>query len=237
MDSEPQLIWEDEDFLVCLKPPGLPSCAQNKSTSLSLADWLASYCPACRHASSDPNESGLCHRLDHDTSGLMIAAKSSEIFDHFRAAFSEGHIKKFYLGVVEGDVVSSLTLTHYLYGRYRRSKKVSASPTPVPRSSFAELSLEPVKKFQENDLTLLKVQLKTGFRHQIRAQLEAIGHPLCGDALYKSSSSGKFQISSDLYPSSKREFYLHASELSFSHPRTGELQNFISDDHPRVELL
>jgi len=240
--AEPRILLEEEDFLICLKPPGIPTPRREASHTeadqeatrgriRSLADWIAAQYPECEAAShsheangSTKNpDCGVCHRLDTETSGVMLVAKTPLFYNALREAFHAGKVEKDYLCLVEGRVKQEQEVQGYLYGRYRRSQKVHVSPHEVPRSQLAKLHLSPEKHLRTNsfEASLLKIHLITGFRHQIRAQLAGLGHPLVGDSLYGSTRSlGEILRKVEPYEHLSRTLLLHAERIAFHHPVT-----------------
>lgn len=234
-EVEPVVLLEEDDFLVCIKPPGLSTTRQEgEPPGSSVAGWLARFHPKCEESSSMSRSSearynadcGVCHRLDRETSGLLLVAKNPFFYEHLRKDFHDGKIEKRYLCVVEGKITKPATLNGYLYGRYRRSQKVLVSERKVPRSEHSTLTLAPKEHLTDRDdpknlSSLLRINLITGFRHQIRAQLAHLGHPLVGDALYGSTLKLE-NFLSDIAPfqNCSRPFALHAEHMAFYHPRT-----------------
>ena len=225
----PTREWEDEHLLVLLKPPGLFTVQKEEDgENNSVMKWLESAANEASIFTKHDQEHGLCHRLDHQTSGLLLVAKSEDILQKMRHKFKHGEIEKRYKCLVEGEAKESFTLSHFLYGRYRGSKKVSVSEKEVKRSSHAILHGTLLRYDAEQNRSLLDIDLITGFRHQIRAQLSSIGHPLVGDSLYGSTR----KLGDDSFTPFKelpREFFLHAARLSFHHPITEEQLEFHSE--------
>ncbi len=238
----PHIVREEEAFLICLKPPGMATTRRhihgNKAApealgerTPSLADWIAQRYPECEAASQSQvgdqggnnPDCGICHRLDTETSGLMVVAKTALFYNALREAFHTGRVEKEYVCLVEGRVEQEQEVQGYLYGRYRRSQKVHVSPHKVPRSQLAKLHLSPEKYIKTNsfEASLLKIQLITGLRHQIRAQLASLGHPLIGDTMYGSTHDlGEIVWEAKPFAHISRTFLLHAEYLAFHHPLT-----------------
>jgi 23S rRNA pseudouridine1911/1915/1917 synthase len=224
---EPSILWEDASLLVCRKPPGLPTIAQQTDDRPSLSQWIVENRPQCERSSEKEGEGGLCHRLDTESSGILVAAKDRTSYRHLREQFSEEVVTKRYICLVEGSVREAGKIESYLYGRHRGSKKVSVAHTKKPRSRHARLGYSPQSRAEDLDCTLLTVDLYTGFRHQIRAQLADIGHPLVGDTMYGSQRElSSLELFLSRCGDVQRKFFLHSSELHFFHPKTGEKIQF-----------
>jgi 23S rRNA pseudouridine1911/1915/1917 synthase len=153
----------------------------------------------------------LVHRLDRDTSGLLVVAKSEEIHRKLQDELRRREIKREYLALVDGRPDARSGTIDAPIGRDRGSRTVMSTRTDKPRDAVTHFEIE-----QELPrTTLLRVRLVTGRTHQIRTHLAAIGYPVCGDPVYGGANCGKRL-------GLTRQF-LHAANLLFRHPRTGEL--------------
>jgi 23S rRNA pseudouridine1911/1915/1917 synthase len=204
-----EVVYEDADLLVVNKAAGMvvhPAPGHHDDTLVNAL--LARY--AELRVTEDDLRPGIVHRLDRDTSGLLIVAKNT----HTQAALVEQmkrhEVVKRYLALVEGIVALDSGIIDAPIGRnprHRQQMAITASGSREARTHFRVL-----ERFARH--TLLLLQLETGRTHQIRVHLKAIGHPVVGDPVY---GSGRKQ------PSilSPRQF-LHAYQLCFTHPVTGE---------------
>ncbi len=205
----PSVLFEDERLLAIAKPPGIPSIAQSGSARSSLQDWLAEVYPAL----TELPECGLLQRLDTSTSGVLLAAKQAEIYEKLRELFRGSKVQKEYIALVEGPAPTPQRLEHFIGGRYRRSRKVTVRTEPKERFKRAVSEVETAAALPPLKLSIVRVSTETGVRHQVRAQLGAIGSPLAGDTLY--GAKGKLpEIPLEPFGQAERDFFLHARRLS-----------------------
>ncbi len=200
------IIYEDNDLLVINKPAGLMVHPTNVTPNHTLANALVARYPNLLGVGENPSRPGIVHRLDKDTSGLMVVAKTQAAFDYLKKQFLDRAVVKTYLALVEGVFVDKEGAITFPIrpSRQNRSKKVAVlSPfARIQKSVRPATTLYRINK-QIGDYTLLDVTPKTGRTHQIRVHLAAIQHPVAGDALYGAKAT-----------SLTRQF-LHASHLQF----------------------
>ena len=157
----------------------------------------------------------MVHRLDRDTSGVLVIAKNDRAMAGLAAQFKSREVHKQYVALVWGQPVPERGTIKTLVGRNPRDrKKMSARPAS---GRPAITHYETIQKFSE--ASLLRVRIETGRTHQIRVHLAHIGHPVVGDAQY-----GRARKTNRPIPVSRQ--MLHAEHLAFTHPRTGLLWNF-----------
>lgn len=215
--AEPHVVWEDADLLVVAKPSGLPTVALEGSGGPSLAAWLARSRPELAHVGRS-GESGIAHRLDNDTSGLLLVGRSPRAYADLRERFRTHLVEKTYLAVVEGHL-SAPTRIHAAIGQHRKSRtRVRALPPgDHPRYDVtpAETTVTPVRELP--DATVVSARTRTGARHQIRVHLAHAGHPLVGDRRYGGTAAAEH-----------RSYLLHASGVAWRSedgpPRSFELR-------------
>jgi 23S rRNA pseudouridine1911/1915/1917 synthase len=197
------VAWEDEHLLVVDKPAGLVVHPGVGHTSGTLVHGLVEH----EAAGGDAERPGIVHRLDRDTSGLLVVARSEEAHAALQEAIRRREVERRYLALVKGAPRSRTGRIEAPMGRDRVDRTRHSLDTPTPR--------EAVTRFEVAELlgprTLLEVTLETGRTHQIRVHLEAIDLPVSGDPVYG--------IPHDL--GLERQF-LHAVRLAFEHPITGE---------------
>ena len=177
MDTvKPKILYEDNHILVAIKPPNLPSQADESGDM----DMLSLCREHLRTSRGKPGQAyiGLVHRLDRPAGGLMAFACTSKAATRLSAQFAEKSAGREYLAVVRGKIPEG-THVHWLADR---NGMVRAVPEGTKGAKRAELAIEILQ--EKDDLTLVRVTLKTGRKHQIRAQCAALGHPLWGDQRY-----------------------------------------------------
>jgi 23S rRNA pseudouridine1911/1915/1917 synthase len=197
-----QIAFADEHLLVVDKGPGVvvhPARGHHEGTLSQLLSEEA--------AGGDPERAGIVHRLDRDTSGLLVVARSEEALRRLRAALGARRLEREYLALVEGRPPARTGTIEAPIGRDRRVRTRMSIDSDEPRDARTHFALERLLA----DTTLLRVRLDTGRTHQIRVHLQAIGHPVCGDPEY--GSPGRLGLS--------RQF-LHAARLAFDHPMSGQ---------------
>ncbi|MEA2134925.1 MAG: rRNA synthase [Solirubrobacteraceae bacterium] len=197
------IAWEDEHLLVVDKPPGVVVHPARGHASGTLAQALERR----GAAGGEPGRAGLVHRLDRDTSGLLVVARSEEVHAALKAQLKARGILREYLALVEGRPSARTGVIEAPLGRDRRVRTRISTDTADGRAAVTHFATEAALE----GYTLLRVRLETGRTHQIRAHLKAIGHPVVGDPEY--GRSGVLGL--------ERQF-LHAEHLAFEHPVTGE---------------
>jgi 23S rRNA pseudouridine1911/1915/1917 synthase len=195
------VAYEDEHLLVIDKPPGVvvhPSRAHRQGTLIqALAGKVA--------GGDDSERPGVVHRLDRDTSGLLVMARSDAVHEALKAQLARRELVREYLALVEGRPPARRGTIDAPLGRDRRVRTRISTDTDEGREAVTHFEVE---RALPHD-TLLRVRLETGRTHQIRAHLLAIGHPIAGDPEY--GGAGRYGL--------ERQF-LHATRLAFPHPVT-----------------
>jgi 23S rRNA pseudouridine1911/1915/1917 synthase len=194
--------YEDDDLLVVDKPPGVVVHPARGHRSGTLAQALAGVA-----AGGEEGRAGIVHRLDRDTSGLLVVARSPGAHRTLKAALQARAITREYLALVEGRPPARTGTIDAPIGRDRRRRTRMSTETDDPREAVTHFAVEEALP----RTTLLRVRLETGRTHQIRAHLQAIGHPVAGDPEY--GTPGRLGL--------ERQF-LHAARLRFAQPTTGE---------------
>jgi 23S rRNA pseudouridine1911/1915/1917 synthase len=215
------VCFEDEHIVVVDKPAGVPTCPLRPEERRTAAGALLARFPEMKGVSPDPREAGLVQRLDTGTSGLLLAARHARAFQQLRRLLRSGQIDKRYLALCAGRVPAPADLRSWLGSRRRASRRVRVQDRPGRRAREALTEILGSKPV--GDFSLVYLRVFSGRRHQIRAQMSAIGHPLAGDALY----GGPPVAGLDRH-------FLHASELRFVHPVTGRPLRVRSDLPPEL---
>ncbi|WP_224245945.1 RluA family pseudouridine synthase [Hyalangium gracile] len=203
------VLYEDATVVAVDKPAGRPSHPLRPGETGTVANALVARYPECATASEDSREGGLCHRLDIETSGVLLAARTREAWHTLRAAFGGRGVDKRYLALVTGPLAEEGEIDLPLRHHPRHPDRVE------PALPGAEGAREAHSLFRvlgrSGEYSLVEVKILTGVLHQVRAHMAGVGSPLVGDTLY----GGKEQ------PGLSR-FFLHAQSLGFSHPVTGK---------------
>ncbi|MBW8058533.1 MAG: RluA family pseudouridine synthase [candidate division NC10 bacterium] len=203
------LLYEDQDLLVVNKPSGLvvhPGTGRRRGT---LVNALLHHCPGLTGIGG-VERPGIVHRLDKETSGCLVVAKTEMAHQDLTRQFQARQVKKTYLALVHGSVRTGQRRIALPIGRHERERKRMGVRSRKGRET--ETIFRVLKS--ASDWSLVEVMPTTGRTHQIRVHLAAIGHPVVGDKLYggRRERKSQWEVSRQL---------LHAWKLSFSHPRTG----------------
>ncbi len=196
------IAWEDEHLLVVDKPAGVVVHPGSGVRSGTLAQALAGRAAG----GEDPERPGIVHRLDRDTSGLLVVARSDAVHRALAADLAGRRIRREYLALVEGLPPARTGTIDAPIGRDRRHRTRMSVDTDTPRRAVTHFELE--RRLPADALE--RVTLETGRTHQIRVHFAAIGHPVAGDPEY--GHAGRHGL--------ERQF-LHAARLAFVHPVTG----------------
>lgn len=223
------VLYEDDAILALDKPAGMPVHPLTSDERGTLANALIARFPECAQASADaPLECGIAHRLDHDTSGVLLVARTSEAYSALRGLFAKREIDKRYTALVGGLIADSgvvhLPIAHHPSDARRM---VACADEEKQRSLKArEATTRYAVQRWLGDFALVDVDIPTGARHQIRVHLAAIGAPIVGDALYGGEALD-----------SLGRHFLHARRVGLRHPLSGrrlDIESPLPDDLARV---
>ena len=236
-----RILYEDAHLVVINKQPGLVVHPAPGHLSGTLVNALLYHCPDLKGIGGELRP-GIVHRLDRDTSGTMVVAKTAAAHEALADQFKSRRVKKTYLALVHGQMASQDGIIDLPIGRHPVQRKKMSTTSRRHRTALTHWR---VREKLAGPTALLEVNLKTGRTHQIRVHCAAIGHAVVGDAVYGPRSrrkiypkfTGKSQgVVMQLLLSAPRQM-LHAWRLGFDHPRSGERLQFESpmpDDMQRI---
>ena len=212
-EPDVSIVYEDSSLLFVDKPAGLPTHGFSGRDDSTLANFLLARSPELAAIGRNPWEPGLVHRLDRDTSGLVVVAKTQAAFDNLRSQFRRRRIKKLYWALVWGVTprqgLIEIPLAHDKRDR-RRMRALTRSTRRKQRTWNAATRYRRID--HSGELSLLEIDMETGVTHQIRSHMGAIGHPIVADMLYGAGQTENLGL--------KRHF-LHARSLTILHPDDG----------------
>ncbi|OGZ31354.1 MAG: hypothetical protein A2931_03230 [Candidatus Niyogibacteria bacterium RIFCSPLOWO2_01_FULL_45_48] len=228
---ELNVIYEDKNFLVLNKPAGVVVHPDKNHDENTLVQGVVKKFPEIRGVGDDPTRPGIVHRLDKDTSGLMIVARNQKSFEYLKSLFSgkggKDGIKKTYLVLVSGSVKDGEGVIDLPIGRSRKDSRrriAGRGASGKLRGAITEYKI--VKRFEK--FTLLEACLITGRTHQIRAHFAAISRPVACDKIY----GGK----NPACPAGLARQFLHAWKLEFVSP-SGAKMSFEADLPDELEKV
>ena len=204
---ELEIVYEDNDIIVVNKPKGLVVHPANGNPDGTLVNAIMAICKDSLSGIGGEIRPGIVHRLDKDTSGLIIVAKNDQAHINMSKEIKDRQVKKIYIALVRGRVAENEATINMPIGRSTKDRKKMA----VRKDGKEAITHFKVIKRYHN-YTLLEVKIDTGRTHQIRVHMTEIGHPVVGDMVY-SSGKNEFGIEGQM---------LHAKSLDFKHTITGK---------------
>jgi 23S rRNA pseudouridine1911/1915/1917 synthase len=219
---EPKLpltvLWEDPLFVALDKAPGMPAHPLHVGEKGTVVNGLIARYPEMEGVGFSLREPGLLHRLDRDTSGVLLAARRPFAFERLRGEFEQGRVDKIYLAVVQGRPEPQGEVLFPLASKSRGAKRVEVARDPLSARRLracapAETYFRVIRFYR--DFAFVRLRMRTGARHQLRAHMAFLGHPVVGDSLY---GSGSQTMPESTGPA---RHLLHAAELRFFHPSDG----------------
>ncbi len=214
------ILFEDQELLVINKPAGLvvhPAAGHAQDT---LVNALLHHLPSL--AQMHPTRPGIVHRLDKDTSGVMVVAKTNLALHSLQRQFKTRQVQKLYVALVHGWPQAPEGIIDVPLGRNPKNRQHFA---PLPNGKPARTKYTVTQVFEE--YSLLNIELETGRTHQIRVHLAWLGHPVVGDTVY---GHRKTRL-----PLARQ--FLHASQLSFTHPTAAERLTFKAPLPPELQVV
>lgn len=211
------ILYEDDDVIAVNKPAGMTVHAGAGNHTGTLVNALLGRGQSLSE-SDDPLRPGIVHRLDKETSGILLVAKNDYAHAKLAEAFRQRTVQKIYIALVEGEIKEQSGKIELPIARdpNRRTRMTARRAALLPNSRPARTDWRVLARI--GSTSLLEVKLHTGRTHQIRVHFSALRHPVLGDALY--GASGQLHVGHTTLPTLKRNF-LHAAKLGFAQPRTG----------------
>ena len=215
------ILYEDENVLVIDKPAGIIVFPEGKTTEKTLINYLLEKFPYLKNIGESPRY-GIVHRLDKDTSGILLVAKNGKTLEFLQKQFKEGKVEKKYLALVTGNIKTEGGKIETLIGRSpkdRRKQKVYLPGEPKSEEKREAITEYKVLQRFEN-YTLIEAEPKTGRKHQIRTHFAYLSHPIVGDKMYGFKNQS--------LPEGLKRQFLHANYLRIELPN-GEIKEFKSE--------
>lgn len=227
-----QILFEDDFLFVLDKPPCVHSVISPRSDEHSVAQGLLAVLPGLEQVSEKKEDAGLVNRLDFETSGVLLGAKSREVWLALREMLKRGAVQKSYLALLEGRLEDAIEIETYIGSSGRHSGRVKIFEKHVPKGVRAlkgKTRFEPERYLFDGRATLVRAYASPARRHQVRAHAAHIGFPLVGDGKY----GAKLKLS-DVLPERENQgsgpdFILHAERISFIHPISRVLIEIVSE--------
>lgn len=212
-DLDVEILFTDEAVIAVNKPSGMPSTARRSDDHGCVANFLLGRFPELRAVGANPLEAGLVHRLDTDTSGILLAARTAQAYAALRRQFRTEAVVKYYLALVAGEVERPGVVAHPIAHMPRRRRRMQACTHPSTAAALggrrAKTAYWPLRR--ASGATLIAARIRTGVRHQVRVHLASVGHPVIGDPLYARRCAGL----------KAPRLLLHAWRLRLTHPTKG----------------
>ena len=206
------IVFEDDDIMVINKPSGLVVHPGSGNKTNTLVNGLLDYTNNLSDVNGEERP-GIVHRLDKDTSGLMLVAKSNKAHQVLTEDFSNHDVKREYYALVKGVFPHNTAIIDAPIGRDEINRKKMAVTAKNSKKAITHLTV--LKRYK--DYTLVKLDLETGRTHQIRVHMAYIGYPVVNDPLYNTKKASEFGQ------------FLHSKTITFTHPITKEELHFESN--------
>jgi len=215
-DLDVSIIYEDSTILALDKPAGIATHGFSGRDTDTLANFLLAKRPNLVSVGQSRWEPGLVHRLDRETSGLVLVAKTQSAFEQLRSQFRRRQIKKIYKALVWGVSLTQGVIDFPLAHDARDKRRMRVSTRLTQKSTQRKWSAMTRYRMlgHSSGFSWLEIEMTTGVTHQIRVHLAAIGHAIVGDSLYGATATETFGL---------ERHFLHASSLEFRHPDDGRI--------------
>ena len=208
-----EIIYQDDDIIVVNKPKGMVVHPGNGNPDGTLVNSLMAICKDSLSGIGGEIRPGIVHRLDKDTSGVLVVAKNDKAHINLSNQIKNHEVEKTYIALVRGIVKENEATINMPIGRNKNDRKKMAVEKD---GKEAITNFKVLERYPKDNCTLLEVKIETGRTHQIRVHLSHIGYPVIGDEVY-SNGKNKWGIKGQC---------LHAKKLKFKHPITGKEMEF-----------
>lgn len=222
-----EIVFEDDYLIVVNKPAGLVVHPAPGNETGTLVNALLFHCGESFHAIGNARRPGIVHRIDKDTSGLLVVAKNNDAHQALAKQFADHTIRRTYHAFVWGVVGKPHDVIKTHIGRARYNRRVMAV-CPASKGKFASTRFRRLEQFGLHSC-MVECQLDTGRTHQIRVHMSHIGHALIGDQTYGRITKNRLALLPDALADTVQHFprqALHASMLGFTHPKDGRRLEF-----------
>lgn len=210
---KPEIIYTNENFIIINKPAGLSVHGGGSVKGKTLVDFLVEIFPEIKNVGDEPAvRPGIVHRLDRDTSGVMIIARNQKTFEDLKKLFAGRKMEKTYFALVCGIPPKRKRAIETPIGRSIKNPAKRGTGRYIKSGREAATFYKVIKNY-DKEFSFLEVTPKTGRTHQIRVHLKSIEHPVACDRIY-----GGKKVCCPEFPTGSRRLFLHASSLEFSFP-------------------
>jgi len=234
----PEILKEDKDYIVISKPTGLVVHSDGRTDEETLCDWVLKKYPEIEGIGESMElesgevieRPGIVHRLDRDTSGAMVVARTQEGFEHLKKQFQDRLVEKKYIAIVYGNIKEDIFVVDEPIGRSRKNFRQWFSGRKVRgKTREAVTEFRVLKRSSHKEVTIVEVSPKTGRTHQIRVHLKSRYHPIICDKLYAPDRDCLLNMSRTALHSKTIKFQdLEGNEVSIEAPYPKDFEKAIS---------
>lgn len=221
-ELEVPIVYEDSALLLVDKPAGMPTHGFSGADRGTLANFLVAQRPEIARVGRNSWEPGIVHRLDRETSGLVLIAKTQAAFKNVQSQFQRRQVEKIYRALVWGNTPDAGTIDTPLGHMVADKRRMIALSRPGKGTKIrAWKAITRYRRLaQGHGLSLLEIAMETGVTHQIRVHLATLGYPIVADLLYGVQETDRFALG---------RHFLHAYRLKFHHPQDGRSIDVVAD--------